>query len=230
MSAQRVTMQSLNEKLNLLISTQVTKEHFDEKLQNLEEKVEGQEEKLKEVNKRVDKLEEMPDDIYAEMHEQEIRKKSVIVFGLPEQTANNGKERHTKDREAVKKLIDAINDIDLISEGDIHYGLLRLGKYNADSRKPRPVKLSFNTSVIRDIVLTCCKHLKGKTEWNGVSIVPDLTKVQQRLSEAKRASLLKDAEEKNNGRKGDEINQFRYRVLGHYGLGNLRIVKQNLDG
>ena len=65
MGSNRVTLQSLNVKLNVLLSTQVTKEHFDDKLQNLEEKVKGQEERLIEVDKKVEKIEnEMPDNIY----------------------------------------------------------------------------------------------------------------------------------------------------------------------
>ena len=229
MGSNRVTLQSLNEKLNVLLSTQVTKEHFDDKLQNLEEKVKGQEERLIEVDKKVEKIEnEMPDNIYTELHDQELRKKCAIIFGLPEQNCNNEKERRIKDKETTMELIDALNDIDLISEGDIHFGVLRLGKYKADSIKPRPVKVSFSTCTIRDIVLSCCKNLKGKSEWNGVSIVPDLTKIQQKLSVAKRARLLKEADEKNNGRNSDEVNKFQYKVLGHYGLGNLRILKQTL--
>ena len=214
----------------LLISNQVTKEHFDEKIKSLEKRIDGQEEKLKVIDDRVNKIEDdMPNDIYEEMHEQEIRKKNVIIFGLKEQSGNNGKERYVKDMELAGRLLSAMKDIDLYSEGKLGFRILRLGRYNENSASPRPLKVSFSKSLIRDIVLSCCKHLKGKSEWQGVSVTPDLTKVQQKLSKAKRVGLQKDSDKKNNDRKDHEVNTFQYKVLGHYGLGNLRIAKINLE-
>ena len=230
MSSSRVTMQSLQDTLKLIVANQVTKEHFDNKISGLEQRIDGQDEKINSMDERIKKIEkEMPNDILKEIHEQEIRKKNVIVFGMKEQTENNNKERYIKDKETIGKLLATINDINLISEGDIRYSIYRLGKYNANSPSPRPLKISFSTAIIRDIVLSCCKHLKGKVEWEGISIVPDLTKVQQHLSKLERTDLQKDADKKNNDRKDTEISNFQYKVLGHYGLGNLRIAKINIE-
>ena len=228
----RPTMQSLQATLELLVTNQVTKAHFDDKINSLEKRVDEQDKAITATKEKVDKItkdmNDMPDNIYQEMHEQELCKQNVIVFGLNESTGNNDKMRHLKDKEVIGHLLNIINDINLISEGDMWYNIRRLGAYDAEADKPRPLKISFNTTVIRDVFLSCCKHLKGKEEWNRVSIVPDLTKVQQKLSKEKRAALQKDANKKNADRKEDQKNKFEFKVHGNYGLGNLRIVKLNI--
>ena len=52
------------------------------------------------------------------MHDQELRKKCAIIFGSPEQNCNNEKERKQwkqRNKDNTMELIDALNDIDLIS-------------------------------------------------------------------------------------------------------------------
>ena len=226
----KAQMQQMQEKLKLLANNQVTKNHFDEKITPLQKRIDKQDEQLKKVDENFKKLEkkveqEIPDTIYKEIHNQEKCKKSVVVFGLKEQPGNNDKERYVLDKEKVGRLLTAMNDFNLLSEGDISYRISRLGRFKAESEKPRPLQISFNNFTIRDIVLTCCKNLKGKEEWNGVSVVPDLTKTQQKLSKIMRNDLHKEARKKNDDRKESEINKFEFVVRGHYGLGNLRVIK-----
>ena len=226
----KAQMTELQKTLELLVVNQVTKEYFDDKISSLEQRVDKLNEKLEKVDKKVIKLEnkvdqELPDTIYKEMHNQEKCKKNVLAFGVQEQEGNSDKERYVKDKEKVGRLLDAINDINLVSEGDISYTIRRLGHYKVESAKPRPLQISFKTSIVRGVVLSCCKKLKGKEEWQGVSVVPDLTKTQQRLSKTMRAELLKEAEKKNNDRKDSVIDKFEFAVRGHYGIGNLRIAK-----
>merc|ERR1712243_143800 len=171
----------------------------------------------------------LPHNIYKEIHNQEKSKKNVIVFGFQEQTGNSNKERYRKDKEKVGSLLDAIRDSDLTLEYNLTYKISRLGGFNADAEKPRPLLISFNNSIIRDMVLYSCKNLKGQDEWSGESIVPDLTKTQQKLSKSMRIELQKEVDKKNNNRKESEIEQFEFGVRGHYGLGNLRIVKTHLQ-
>ena len=40
-----------------------------------------------------------------------------------------------------------------------------------------------------------------------------------------RNDLHKEARKKNDDRKESEINKFEFVVRGHYGLGNLRVIK-----
>ena len=230
-STGRPTMQSLQLTLEKLLENQVTKQHFDDKINGLENRIDKQDEAIKKVDEKVEEVKEdmakLPDTMYKEMHEQELRKKCAITFGLKEQSGRNEKERHAKDKDNISRMLRTLNDINLVCEGNIGFGVQRLGKFNPDAEKPRPLKISFSSNVVRDIVLTSCKHLKGQEEWNGVSVVPDLTKVQQRLSKIRRADLQKEADKMNGKRKEDETDKFHYKVLGHYGLGNLRVVKIN---
>ena len=73
----KVTLQSLAQSLELLLANQVTKEHFDNKIKALEKRIDDQETKVSKIDTRLVKLEnesaELPNNIYKEMHEQEIR-------------------------------------------------------------------------------------------------------------------------------------------------------------
>ena len=44
-----------------------------------------------------------------------------------------------------------------------------------------------------------------------------------------RNDLQKEATKKNNDRKPSEVNKFEFVTRGHYGLGNLRVVKIYLE-
>ena len=228
--AMKAQLNVMQETLKQLVENQVTKVHFDEKIVSLEARIDKQDKVIETVSEDFKKLkkqvnEEMPDNIYKEIHNQEKCKKNVISFGFAEQPGSSNRARHENDKAKVHQMLEAINDIDLVSEGEITFRIRRLGKFNAESAIPRPLQISFNTTLIRDIVLQCCKKLKGKEEWEGVSVVPDLTKTQQKLSKTMRSELQKEAEKKNNDRKDNETDKFVFKVRGHYGLGNLRVAK-----
>ena len=105
----------------------------------------------------------------------------------------------------------------------------RLGKKSPNTgrnAKPRPLKLILENVNVRDSVFAHTKYLKDKAEWKGVSIVPDLTKMQQTLSKSRRKELLELAETKNAELTQEEKdNETEYKVVGHYGHGNLRMIK-----
>ena len=230
---ERATLQSLSDQLKEVLANQVTKSYFDDKVKKLEDRMTKQEEDLGGLNQRVQKIEEdqedLPVEIYSELHEQESRKRNVIVFGLEEESGRNKIERYEKERRKMNELLKAMNDIDLVAEGDISMRLLRLGKIDTNRTTPRPLRITFANTIIRDRVLACCKNLKGKDEWVGVSIVPDLTKVQQKLSNAKRAELQKEADKRNRERDREDTNKFEFKVMGNYGFGNLRVGKKILN-
>ena len=54
---------------------------------------------------------------------------------------------------------------------------------------------------------------------------PDITRVQQDLSKQTRAKLIQEANEKNENRSDEEINTYEWKVIGHYGTGNLRLAR-----
>ena len=97
---------------------------------------------------------------------------------------------------------------------------------NGQQQKVRPIKISFQDNAFRDLVLRSCKNIKDIDDWKGISIVPDLTKVQQRLSKTNRKKLQEKADKNNAERSPDEIQKGTvWKVTGHYGNGNLRLTK-----
>ena len=97
----RPTMNSINEKLELLLKNQVTKEHFEETIGKMEKRIDKNEKDIKTVNTKVNKLEKMPTDIYTEIHDQEKRKRNVMVFNLKEQEGITDKKERYKEKENV---------------------------------------------------------------------------------------------------------------------------------
>ena len=141
----RATMNSINEKLELLINNQVTKEHFEETIGRMEKRIDKNEKDIKAINTKVNNLETMPTDIYTEIHDQEQRKRNIIIFKLNEHEGiMDKKERRNKEKETIGKLLHDMTDLNLLAEGNINYRIFRVGKDTA--KKPRPLKVSFDNS------------------------------------------------------------------------------------
>ena len=228
-----ISNETLNKKLDKLLEVTVTKQHFDTEIQRIDRKVDAQAAAVKAIDTRLSKAETnittMPDAIYKEIHEQELRKKNIIIFKLPEENENLDKKAvFQKEKNTVNNML---IDMEVIRPTeDASFRLLRLGKRSTSGDIPpkiRPLKVTFQTNAFRDHVLANCKNLKHMEEWNDVSIVADLTKTQQRLSKSMRKSLQEEAVKNNSERSSEEIeNGAEWKVIGHYGNGNLRLVKQ----
>ena len=82
----RPTMQSLQATLETLVNNQVTKEYFDTKIGGLEKRIDNQDGIIANLKTKVETVEKdnhkMPDTIYKEIHEQEARKKNLIIFRM----------------------------------------------------------------------------------------------------------------------------------------------------
>ena len=208
----------------------VTKQHFDEEVTKLNERIDNQDTKIQNIDEKITKVEkDLPDTIYEELQEQEKCKRNIILFGFREEDQTIDKvSRFSKEKDNVNILINDLSDFHLLGEGNLKISLRRLGKFNATAEKPRPLKVTFSSHYIREQVLSCCKNLKGKEQWKGVTIVPDLTKVQQRLAKKKRAELQTEINKKNNDRNANETQQFEYKLFGNYGFGNLRIGRVDI--
>ena len=221
-------LEQLSEQMALLIAGQknlVTKQHFDEEVTKLNKRIDDQDTKIHNIEEKVTKVEKnLPDTIYEEIQEQDKCKRNIILFGFKEEDQTIEKAtRFSREKDNVNSLINDLSDFNLLGEGHLKIVLRRLGKYVANADRPRPLKVTFSNNYIRDEVLGCCKNLKGKAQWNGVTIVPDLTKVQQGLAKKKRTELQMEMNKKNNERNDNEKTQFEYKLFGNYGLGNLRI-------
>lgn len=211
----------MEEKLDILIKNQVTKTYFDEVVKKLDVRVTKNEDDISTIKSEIA---EMPNNIYEEIHEQEKKKKNVVIFKLDEvEGVSDKKKKFDKEKEVVQELINNMTDFNLLSEGDLKFRMYRLGK--EDAPKPRPMVVSFDNNMLRDKVLESCRNLKGKEKWKRVSVVPDLTKMQQKMAKQMRKKLSEESSKKNGARTEEEIKTIEWKVIGHYGLGNLRLSK-----
>ena len=223
------TIKALQKTLNTLVENQVTRDYFTNEIEKLNDRLDQQDKDMVDVKKRLKKVESfsktIPTDIYAEINEQESRKRNVIIFGLDEQKHGSQKEKFEKERRKVMKLL---SDMEL-SNNEMKMRLQRLGKANENKQsnsKPRPLKLIMQNNNMKDKVFAHAKNLKDKHEWKGIAIGPDLTKTQQTIALSQRKELLDLANQKNGELTEEEIdNGIEYKVVGHYGHGNLRMIK-----
>ena len=227
MSSQRVTLQSLGQELLKISQNMVTKEHFDNEMKSLGARVEAQDAKLENMDQRLNKVENdtktMPRNLYEELHDQEIRKKNIIIFGLKEASfdSNNKKEFYLKEQNTVSELISALGILSVLK-----IRTFRLGKRSTTAQQCRPLKVTFESSTIRDDILINCHHLKDNDLWEGISITPDLTKMQQKTCKEKRLGMIEEAAKKNSElSEADTGNGIKYKVVGHYNAGTLKIIK-----
>lgn len=226
-SNEQINFSSLNEKINALLDNQVTKKYFDDRLKKLEDRIDHQETKLVEVDTRLQTVESsvalLPDNIYTEMQDQELRKKNIMIFNLPEPISNDKKDRFKQENEIVRNIL---IDIEATTQNQqVHMKLLRLGKATADD-KIRPLRVTFRSAEFRERVLMLRRNLKDHESWTDISIAPDLTKIQQNLSKRKRNEMIVKAAA-NNSKLSDEEKQngIEWKVLGSYMSGNLRLAK-----
>ena len=201
-------MKSIHDQLQQIIDNQVTKEYFDNEISKLNTRLNVHEEQIKDLEKRVKDLESssnitptdtydkmqkdlekrMKDlleyssnitttDIYDEMHDQESRKNNVMILGMPEETGKNNTVIFQKERRKVQKLLSELE----ITNSTIKTRLFRIGtkQENVETNKPRPLRITLDNNIMRNNILKHANNLKGKGTWKGISIVPDITKMQQ---------------------------------------------------
>ena len=219
-------------KLQAMSEVMLTKDHFDNEIQAVNEKLDAHDKRFEDIENRLTKVEsnniDYANDVYTEMHEQEKRKNNIIIFKLPEQDMELTKiDIWRKDKEVVT---DLLTDMKLLDEnGDnINMRISRLG--TIAENKMRPMRITFRNTEVRNQIFSAAKNLKGNTKWKNVSIAPDLTKIQQKLGKKKREELLSLASTKNSERNQRDIdNGYEYKVIGNYGQGTLRMVKSQTN-
>ena len=143
----------------------------------------------------------------AEIEDRLKRKCNLVIFRLPEKdntTESDSTDATARGTDEVPRLSAKEEDKDLVrtilqqvGAKPVPNDVRRLGKYNRESSKPRPVRLSFNSEKERDEVLTLAyRSNKNKTEGNDklchkVILRKDLT-VQEREEEDRLYAELKN--------------------------------------
>lgn len=137
--------------------------------QNAGDKIVSLETDLEEIKLRCDKSSKSSyDEILAELTEQNIRRKNVIVIGIPEPHSTDTKERAAIDK---NKVLEALK----IYSKDCPEPAknIRVGRYKPGIN--RPIKVSFESEEIVKHIL----RSKGDTKNNEIKIFADQTPFQQ---------------------------------------------------
>ena len=223
------TAMSLSSILESIKNNQLTKSHFDSQVKVLNNKLEAQENKLIELEKRILKVENIPNDISAtdilkDSFDVEQRKKNIIIFGIEEELRNNRRKTHAAEKERIHQLLEDMQ----IQHQDFKMKLQRLGnKPNPGTKaKPRPLRIQFSSITNRNSIFANASKLDGNNHWKGISITPDLTKAQRNISKTHINKLMAIAAQRNAQLSKSDINKnIEWKVKGQYSLGNLRLLK-----
>ena len=146
-----------------------------------------------------------------EMEEINKRKNNIIIHGLRESSDADGNTRNLFDEEVVTDLLHELK-CDTVSVQEI----IRLGKFEADKDKPRPVKLVVSSEQQKEKVLYSTKNLKGRRD-KGFDIVflhQDLTVKQRKKRQAlvQQLKARKESGETNLMIIGDKIVERKQRT------------------
>ena len=214
--------------INGLKATQVTKEHFDNKLDHLETRLNDHQQQLTSIDTRLKAVESTSTDpgmIYKELYDQECRKSNVIIFNFPELPSSTKKADYYK--KEINQIYRCFNKMGIVSSNDnkVNMRILRLGKASCPE-KPRPLRITFKNKDVKEKVLALAHNLRGDEAWGSIVITDDLTKKQQEMGKVERQRLLTLAETKNSERTADDNSkEVEWKVIGSYGRHNLRLHK-----
>lgn len=108
-------------------------------------------------------------DLIEEMNERKSRENNIVIHGIVEDGNGNSEEKQRKDAEEVEKLFRACG----MSMNEVHK-IDRLGKPGTEANK-RPIRVIFKSLSVKMNLLRNTNQLKGNAQWQGVSIMQDLT-------------------------------------------------------
>ena len=139
-----------------------------------------------------------------ELAQRQEKQRNLIIFGLNETTS---------DYNEVETLIQDVGVSASVSS------VFRVG--NTTTNKPRPLVVRFLSESDKDSVKNNLRKLKGKSRWDRVSIVQDLTKIQCAEEKIEYQKLLEEQKQKNEensengvwkivGSRGKKLLIFKY--------------------
>lgn len=178
------------------ISTTITSEHGQIKgqISLLESKIQSSQDKILALETNLNLKTNMPstysdalctnEQIIREIYERKKRECNIIIFGIPEQTSSNAKERNLNDETEVINILSSITK-DIPNPKKI----FRIGKYNPE--KTRRIKVCFERS---DLVMILLRN-KDKTP-NNIKLFSDQTPSQQKFFQKVKSELTQRT---NNG-------------------------------
>ena len=158
-----------------------------------------------------------------ETHEQEKRKRNVIIFGLPESEQSDASRRSEPDMNLAKEVFSKVNAPD----GSV-LRVHRLKKPSSDVARPGPLVVEVRAPSVeemdaRTVAIKNSKELQKHTNFKNVYIRPDLTMAQRE----RRRELIAARDEMNKN-----FQKVSGRFVGehYFGIRDDRIVKILIKG
>ena len=184
---------------------------------------------VEKVNKKVEDVKgavnsssnSVQDAVFAELLERENKKNNLILHGVPEApgSVSSGSGRRDTDVNSFVLIMKSVSVI--LNAGHIKF-CNRLGEYNDNAEKPRPLLIGLMEYQTRSLVLDNARKL-SKTDYKHVNIVPDLT-VRQRKEEKK---MYEEAEVKNSQLSEEYALNWVWRLVGPRGQRRRARVHKN---
>lgn len=127
--------------------------------------------------------------IMLEFDNRQQRKNNIVLFGLQEQPSNiSGEESRVQDNHKVTEVITYLSkDVSNVSSLKI----MRIGKPNRTTNKPRPVKITLSNAAHVRSVLKNSKNLRKSPQYSHLSISSDKTPRQQLFYQKVKSDLEK---------------------------------------
>lgn len=155
-------------------------------LTRLTNKLETLEEKFNELKNEHEKLSQLEserlEDVYEEVYQRFMRRKYIIVSGIPEQTTGSVDEREEADEEAIESMGRAIG-VPKVNPADVR----RIGKINQG--RPRLLRFKCSNISIRNSLLRSSRDLRRHQQYANTYINPDQTLLQRKRSKKLRMEL-----------------------------------------
>lgn len=117
------------------------------------------------------------EELVSEIEERQKRRKNVIIYGMGElETSKVGAERISHDKTIVGKLFEDI-DPNVLPRNE-NFRVFRLGKYDPNSQRPRPLRVTLNSSSDTIALLKKSKTIRSISKYKNVIISSDRTPSQ----------------------------------------------------
>jgi len=179
----------------------------------------------KELSKKNEQMEKRvlggEESLMDEMNERERRRKNVVIYGMKESKRAEGRQRMEDDKKGLNSIFE-LTDVNISVEEDIEF-CRRVGPRGDGER---PLVCGFFTEWAKNTLLKHAKRLDG-TELSGVSIAPDLTKMQRKAE----SELEQEATRKNEELTQDDMaKNLVWQVVGKKGQRRLiKAVKRDYE-
>ena len=145
--------------------------------------------------------------VLEEQNEREKRKFNVVCFGLPESQENSSEERRDDDKERIGRVIRddiGLDDFSMVNEP------IRLGRFNAEASKPRPVKFTVSSVEIKQKVVEGSRNKLRKSReerCKDLYFQSDLTANQRKEAYLQRVERRKNYSP-NSTQRGRKLNSL----------------------